>query len=161
MKKTKNSFYFDGDITNGKGFMRMFTFNAGVCKTLLNSEVKTSGKHHELEVLVSKSTSLKKSEDNMTKRMGRDVLSEMKDTPAFQHVNAVAKYGGYQTLPQSLVGNGSRISSSLTAQKLLDFLCEKVKIRKIEVGNSYQLSGIMVHEFDAESFCQLEKINQT
>ena len=35
VKKSKTCSYFDGDFTNGKACMHMFSFDAGVCKKLL------------------------------------------------------------------------------------------------------------------------------
>ena len=62
MKKSKTCSYFDGDLTDDKGCMRIFGFDAGVRKKLAlfeeskdavalsNCKVKTSRKGQELEV---------------------------------------------------------------------------------------------------------------
>ena len=81
MKKGKSCSYFDGEISDGKGSMRMFGFDSGVRRKLIEHqsqndavslsycEIKHARQGDQLEVLVNKFTEIEKrtKEFNVTK----------------------------------------------------------------------------------------------
>ena len=94
----------------------------------------------------------------MTKRMGRNVvLSEVKDIPVFQRVNVVAKALRMEEITE--VPGGKRKQDVIVADSTgtIRFTVWEVEIGKIEVGKSYELSGIMVREFPGKKFLSTSK----
>ena len=176
MKRSRNCSYFDGEITDGKACMRLFGFDAGVRKRLVdfeerksavalsNCEVKTSRKGEELEVLLTKDTYPMNSEkvfdisEGATKKVGKKiVLSDLEDIAPFQRVTLVAKairgdqieeVPGGKKKQDFVIGDGTG-----TAR----FTVWESEIGKVEVGESYSLNDIMVREFRGRKFLSTSK----
>ena len=178
MKKSKTCSYFDGQITDGKTTMRVFGFDAGVRRKLVefedtkkavaltNCEVKRSRRGEDLEVLVTKKTEVEKSEKVFevesvsaeTKKMGKIImLKELMDLVPYQVVSVEVKVVGVEE--PTVVGSGLKkqdilIGDSTGTARLA--VWEK-EVGKMEEDRSYRLGGLMVREFRKKKFLSTSK----
>ena len=183
MKKSKTCSYFDGEVTDGKSCMRVFGFDVGVRKRLAlyeetkepvaisNCEVKNSRRGKDLEVLVTKSTDLTKSDkqfnidtskSTLSKRVGSDIdLCNLKDLEAFQRVNVKVKAIRLEEVEE--VPDGKKIQNIIIADLTgtVRLTVWEKEIGKIEIGGSYSLTGMTVREFRGRKFLSTAKDNSS
>ena len=178
MKKSRTCSFFDSEISDGKACMRVFGFDMGVRRKLVeleesksavalaNCKVKHSRKGQEMEVLLTKHTDLLKSEkvfdisEGATKKFGKEiVLGTLTDIAPFQRVTLVAKairvgeveeVAGGKKKQDIIVGDGTG-----TAR----FTIWEGEIGKVWESKSYRLSGMMVREFRGRKFLSTSKEN--
>ena len=178
MKKSKTCSYFDGHITDGKATMRVFGFDSGVRRKLVefedskkavaltNCEVKKARRGEDLEVLVTKKTEVEKSEKVFevksvpaeTKKMGKIImLKELTGLAPFQVVSVEVKVVGVEE--PTIVGSGLKkqdilIGDSTGTARLAVWEKEVGRMKK---DGSYRLGGLMVREFRKKKFLSTSK----
>ena len=180
MKKSKTCSYFDGEVTDGKATMRVFGFDCGVRRRLIefedgknplvmsNCEVKRSRRGDQLEILLSKHTEVEKSAkvfdvDSACVKAGGKVimLKQLEQLVAFQrvtvevkalHVEEVMEVSGGKKKQDVTVGDSSG-TARLTVWES--------EVGKVAEGDSYRLSGVVVREFRGKKFISTSKENST
>ena len=188
MKKSCSTSYFDGQLTDGKGSMRMYGFVSGVRRKLwdmsyettktpeavllTNCEVKESDKTGELQVLVTKDTQVLKSEKEFdvneallagstsTDSGGKTItLNEINDCSQYDRVCAKVKAVKVDAPMQ--VSGGKRKQDVLVRDETgsARFTVWETEIDKIKEGCCYELSGVMVREYLRQRFLSTSKHN--
>ena len=178
MKKSKTCSYFDGEVTDGKSTMRVYGFDCGVRRKLVefgesrnavvmsNCEVKRSRKGEELEILVTKHTEVEKSEkvfdvESKFGKAGEKVitLKELHDLLPFQRVTVEVK--AVRVEEPTEVSGGKKKQDVLVGDSTgtARFTVWEGEIGTVDEDVSYRLSGMMVREFRGKKFLSTSKEN--
>lgn len=175
MKKTKTCSFFDGQLSDGKATVRLFGFDAGVRRKLVefeeakqsvslcNCEVKRSRRGNDLEILVTKRTNLEKCEkvfdvdaSSATKMIS---LKELPGLVCFQRVSVEVKVTRVED-PLEVTGGKKKqdviVGDSSGSARVTVWEGE---IGSMEEGGSYKMTGMMVREFRGEKFLSTSKQN--
>ena len=174
MKKTSTCSYFDGQLSDGNTAVRVFGFDAGVRRKLLdfeerkqgitlsNCEIKRSRRGNELEILVNKRTEIAESEkvfkvEGETNAGKKSCLKELLGLSLFQRVTIEVKV---VRVEKALEVNGGKKKQDILVGDETGTVRVTVweeEIGKVKQDDSYRMSGMMVREFRGCRFLSTSK----
>ena len=164
LKKGRTCSYFDGEISDGQAKMRVFGFDSGVRRKLLDyegkedavmlshCEVKRARQGDELEVLVTKFTKVEKSPKSFDVSKGATCenvveVSKVKELASFERVTVQEK--AVRVDDSIDVSGGKRKQDILVADASgnVRLTVWEAEVGNVKEGASYRLGGLMVRDY--------------